>query len=124
MLEALQPVEFWYWWVFAIALVVIEIFASGFVFLWLGVAAVVVGFVLLLLPGTSLEAQFLVFAVISVVSVAGWQAYRRSRPEVSDHPSLNRRGEAYIGRVLTLDDPSVLRMEFNTIIKGQVYRHY
>jgi membrane protein implicated in regulation of membrane protease activity len=105
MLEALQPIEFWHWWVFAIALVVIEIFASGFFFLWLGVAAAVVGFILLLLPETTLQAQLLIFAVISVVSVVAWQVFRRRHPALSDHPQLNRRGEAYVGRVLTLDAP-------------------
>lgn len=105
MLEALQPIEFWHWWVFAIALVVIEIFASGFFFLWLGVAAAAVGFILLLLPETTLQAQLLIFAVISVVSVVAWQVFRRRHPVFTDHPQLNRRGEAYVGRVLTLDAP-------------------
>ena len=105
MFEIVEPVEFWYWWVLAIAFVVIEIFASGFFFLWLGAAAVIVGFVLLLLPSTSIEAQLLIFAVLSVASVVVWIVYRRRRPEESDQPALNRRGIAYIGRTLTLDAP-------------------
>ena len=36
---SLETIEFWYWWVAAIAFVVIEIFAPGTVALWMGVSA-------------------------------------------------------------------------------------
>ena len=40
---SLEGIEFWYWWVAAVVFVVIEILAPGFVFIWLGIAAAVVG---------------------------------------------------------------------------------
>jgi len=102
-----EAVEFWHWWVLAIVLIGIEIFAPGAYFMWLGVSAGLVGFLLLAVPGAGWEYQLLAFAVLAVASVAGWRAYQRRHPGESDHPTLNRRGAQYIGRVFTLDAPIV-----------------
>jgi membrane protein implicated in regulation of membrane protease activity len=96
------PIEFWYWWIAAVVLIVIEMFMPGTFFLWMGVAAGVVGFVLLADPALSLEFQLLIFAVLSVGAVAGWQIYLRRYPPESDEPSLNRRGSQYVGRTFAL----------------------
>jgi len=99
----LDQAEFWHWWVAAIVLVVIEALAPGAVFLWLGVSAAVVGLVLLVLPDLGWQGQVLIFAVFAVASIAGWRVYQRRHPTKTDRPTLNRRGEQYIGRELTLD---------------------
>jgi hypothetical protein len=104
---SLEEIEFWYWWVAAVVFVVIEILAPGFVFIWLGIAAAVVGLLLLALPAISWELQFLIFAVLSVAAVAGWRSYLRRNPTKSDHPTLNRRGEQYVARVFTLKEAIV-----------------
>jgi membrane protein implicated in regulation of membrane protease activity len=104
---SLEGIEFWYWWIAGIAFVVIEIFAPGFVFLWLGVAAGIVGLLLLAVPSMSWELQFLIFAVLSVAAVAGSRLYLRRHPTKSDHPTLNRRGEQYVSRVFTLKEAIV-----------------
>ena len=103
----LEELEFWHWWIFATVLIIVEVFAPGAIFMWMGVAAGVVGFGLLLLPGTSWEIQFLVFAVLSVGSVLAWRRYARRHPVVSDHPTLNLRGQQYVGRRFTLAEPIV-----------------
>ncbi len=100
-------IEFWHWWVIGVVFVVAEVFAPGFILLWLGVAAGVVGVALLLVPSLDWRGQLLIFAVISVVSVLAWRAYQRRNPPDSDHPKLNRRGEQLIGRRFTLDEPIV-----------------
>ena len=46
-------IEFWHWWVLALLLIGIEIFAPGFIFIWLAAAAGVVGVLLLVMPGLS-----------------------------------------------------------------------
>lgn len=102
-----EDIEFWHWWVLGVALIGAEVFAPGFILLWLGVAAGVVGFVLLLVPSLDWRGQLLIFAVLSVVSVLAWRAYQRRNPPASDHPALNRRGEQLIGRRFTLDEPIV-----------------
>ena len=106
----LAGIEFWHWWVAAIGLIVVETLAPGAIFLWLGVSAAVVGAILLAAPELSWEYQLLIFAVLSVGSVIGWRAYHKRHPTETDLPNLNRRGEQYVGRLITLDDPIVNRV--------------
>ena len=100
----LEDAEFWHWWVAGVAFVVIEIFAPGFIFLWLGVAAAVVGLVMWFQPGLDWEFQLLIFALVSVAAIFAWRAFARRNPPESDHPNLNRRGTQYIGRQFTLEE--------------------
>ncbi len=104
---SLEEIEFWYWWVAAIAFIVVEVFAPGTVALWMGVSAAVVGLLLLAVPDATWQTQFLVFAVLSVATVIGWRAYQLRYPTLSDQPTLNRRGEQYVGRVFTLSEAIV-----------------
>lgn len=103
----LEQAQFWHWWVAAIVFVAIEIFAPGFVFLWLGTAAGVVGLVLLADPALAWQFQWLIFALVAVASIFGWRAFARRHPGESDQPNLNRRGQQYVGRHFTLDQPIV-----------------
>ena len=106
-MEFVQQAEFWHWWIAAIVLLVIETFAPGAIFLWLGMAAGAVGLVLLVLPGLAWEYQFLIFALGTVLSAVGWRAYVKRHPAVSDRPALNRRGAQYVGRTFTLEEAIV-----------------
>lgn len=98
-------IEFWHWWVAAALFGALELFLPGAVFLWMGVSATVVGLVLLLIPGLLWQVQVLVFSVLSVAAVAGWRLYAHAHPVVSDQPTLNRRGEQCVGRLVTLASP-------------------
>lgn len=105
-MELLQSLEPWHWWVFAVALLVLEAMAPGAIFLWLGIAAGFVGLVLWTFPGVSWETQLVLFAVISVVDIAAWRMYRKHYPAPdAPLPFLNRRMDRYVGNVLTLDQP-------------------
>jgi membrane protein implicated in regulation of membrane protease activity len=106
-MEFLEQAEFWHWWIAAIAFVVIETFAPGAIFLWMGVAAGIVGLILLIFADLGWEYQFLIFALFTVVTAVGWRAYLRRHPTESDRPTLNRRGEQYVGRTFTLEDAIV-----------------
>jgi membrane protein implicated in regulation of membrane protease activity len=103
----LEHVEFWHWWIAAVVFVIIEVFVPGAVVVWLGIAAGVVGLILLVLPQTSWEVQFLVWSVLSVGAVVGWRLYLKRHPTETDLPTLNRRGEQYVGRHFTLAEPIV-----------------
>ena len=100
----LGQIEFWYWWVAGLVLIGIEVFMPGTFFLWMGVAAGVVGLGLLFWPGLSLDYQLLTFAVVSIGTVALWRIYLRKNPPESDAPALNRRGRQYVGRVFVLSE--------------------
>jgi inner membrane protein len=98
-------VDFWHWWAFGGALAIVEAFVPGFVFLWLGIAAGLVGALLWLWPGISPDFQVLIFAGLSVASVVGWRRWRSAHPAPSDQPHLNRRGAQYLGRLVALVEP-------------------
>ena len=51
MIPILGAVEFWHWWALGGVLLIVEALVPGFVFLWLGVAASLVGD-LVFLPAT------------------------------------------------------------------------
>jgi len=104
----LDKIVFWHWWILAVVLMCIELFAPAAFFIWCGIAAVIVGLIVLILPAMSWEIPFLLFAVLSVVSVLVGRKYLQQRGAMeSDQPMLNRRGEQYLGRVFTLNEPVV-----------------
>lgn len=101
----LEHIVFWHWWILAGLLLILELTAPAFFFLWLGIAAAAVGMILLVFPAIPVETQLVLFAVASIVAVLAWHKYRELRPLQTDQPLLNRRGHQYIGRVFTLDKP-------------------
>lgn len=105
MMEWSEHIVFWHWWILAGLLLILELTAPAFLFLWLGIAAAAVGLILLVFPSIGLETQLVLFAVASIASVLAWRKYRETRPVTSDQPNLNRRGHQYIGRVFSLSSP-------------------
>jgi len=103
----LEQLDYWHWWVIGIILIILELFLPGAFFLWMGIAAGVVGMILLISPEMGWQYQFIVFAVVSVVSIVVWRIYLNKHPTVTDKPTLNMRGEQYVGRVFTLAEPIV-----------------
>jgi hypothetical protein len=103
-----EQIEFWNWWVIAVFLIGIEIFAPGAVFLWMGISAGIVGFVLMLFPEMTWQIQLLIFAVLSLLSILVWRYFLRDRfPSPVPGRVLNRRGASYVGRTFTLKEPIV-----------------
>jgi len=101
-MEWFEHVVFWHWWMLAGLLLILELTAPAFFFLWLAIAASAVGLILLIFPAMPIEAQLVLFSIASIVSVFAWRKYRESHPLKSDQPYLNRRGHQYIGRVFNL----------------------
>jgi membrane protein implicated in regulation of membrane protease activity len=98
-------VGYWDWWTLGGVLAIVEAFAPGFVFLWLGIAAGLVGCLLWLWPGIGPDVQVLIFAALSVASVVGWRRWQTAHPGPTDQPNLNRRGAQYVGRRFALVEP-------------------
>lgn len=98
---------FWYWWVIALILLVVEILAPGFFFLWMAISGFVTGAMVFLIPATSMNVQVLVFSVLSVATIIVWKFYGKKHPIESDHPLLNKRGVQYIDRVFNLYEPII-----------------
>ena len=85
-MEWLQLAEYWHWWVLGVVLVILEVFSPGVFFLWLGIAAGLVGLVMYAYPELPVAGQLLAFALFSVVSILLWRAYLKRHPIQSDQP--------------------------------------
>ena len=106
-MEYLQGLQYWHWWVIGLALGALEVFVPGAVFIWFGLAAGVVGLIMLIVDITW-QTQVVLFGVLSVLSMVAWRYYaRHHRGEHHDYPTLNRRGAHYVGRVFTLEEPII-----------------
>jgi membrane protein implicated in regulation of membrane protease activity len=98
-------VVFWNWWVLALILLIIELLAPGFFFLWMAASGLVTGLLLWLMPALDIQLQVSIFSVLSVVAITVWKLYGKNHPATTDHPLLNKRGQQYIGRVFSLYQP-------------------
>lgn len=98
-------IAFWYWWVLAAILLVLEMTLPGVVFLFLAIGAAASGVLLAVAPGTALEAQLGVFAVFAVASALALRpTLKRLQGRVAAS-TLNARGEALVGQTFVLDTP-------------------
>jgi membrane protein implicated in regulation of membrane protease activity len=96
----------WNWFIVGGLLLALEVMVPGTYMLWLGLAAIATGVLSFILP-IGWQIQIVLFAIMSVVAVL---IGRRIMPTVkteSDKPFLNRRADAFVGRVFTLDEPIV-----------------
>ena len=106
LLGSFLPLTFWHWLIGALVLLGLELFAPGAVFLRLGIAAAVTALLVFLVPSVLWQIQFLVFSLFSIISILAYWKYRQRNPlPKNDHPALNRRGEQYVGRIVTLEEP-------------------
>jgi len=96
----------WNWFILAAVLFAIELVAPGTFMLWLGLSAILVG-VISLAVDWPWQAQLIAFAVFAVASIPLWRRFARSPARSADQPLLNRRAEALVGRVFTLEKPIV-----------------
>jgi len=106
-MELLGQLDYWHWFVLAIILIILEVFSPGVFFIWMGLAAGIVGLVLLAVPDLGWQYQLLIFALLSVTDIFAARLILKRRPIKTDQPHLNRRGEQYTGRTFTLQDPIV-----------------
>jgi membrane protein implicated in regulation of membrane protease activity len=72
--------QWWHWIVAGIGLVLLELAIPSFYVIWFGFAAILLGLLLLVLPGLSLTVQLLLWAAASVVMVLLWfRVFKPSR---------------------------------------------
>src|SRR6266704_1553077 len=97
----------WNWLIFGFILMALELAAPGVFLFWLGLAALLVGLLSFAID-PSWQAQLLMFAVFAAAAVPAWRYFAKSASSHSvSNPFLNKRTEALMGRVFTLEKPSV-----------------
>ena len=113
MMEFLASLTMWHWLVAAAILFVLELLAPGTFMLWLGLSAMIVGVISLVLSGIGRldlwpwQYQLIAFAVLSLAWLPLWRRVARRVEKPGDQPFLNRRADAFVGRVFTLEKPIV-----------------
>lgn len=97
---------YWHWLAAGLVLLILEtLIPANLILLWMGVSALVVGLVSYLFD-TSWQAELVLFGIFSIATFFLYHRFRK--PQVaSDAPTLNRRGESYVGRTFTLTEPIV-----------------
>ena len=95
----------WTWLVAGLVLLAFELAVPVTFFLWLGVSSLLTAGFAYLLPTVGWQGQFLVFSVLSVISIYTSRRYLVKRRPATETPNLNRRAAQYIGRSFTLTEP-------------------
>jgi inner membrane protein len=95
----------WTWLTLAAALLAIEVLISGtFVLWWFGISAILVGLMSLVVD-LPWQLELIAFALLSLLlTLAWWRLGGRAKASI-DRSFLNRRTEAFIGRVFTVETP-------------------
>jgi membrane protein implicated in regulation of membrane protease activity len=107
MTEMFSTLGTWNWLIFGVILMALELLAPGVFLFWLGLAALLVGLLSFALH-PSWQLQLLMFAVFSVAAVPLWRRVAFGNKGASkSNPFLNKRADALVGRVFTLEKPII-----------------
>lgn len=105
----------WAWIVAGLVLLALELILPGGFLLWMGISGIVTGLVTLFQP-IGWPLQWLIFGVLSLVTIALWVRWTRSRPTPTDRPYLNRRADQFIGQEAVLEQ--AIQQGFGRVVLG------
>lgn len=94
----------WMWLTAGLLLCAAEALASGMFLLWIGLAALATGLLVMVVPLT-FAWTLMSFGGFAIVMVLAGRSLYGSRSQKSDRPFLNRRAEALIGQEFVLHEP-------------------
>ncbi len=107
MTEMFTTLGNWNWLIFGVILMGLEVLAPGIFLFWLGLSALLVGLITFVLH-PSWQVEILLFAAFAIAAVPLWRRLARGDAGGSaSDPFLNRRAEALLGRVFTLEKPII-----------------
>lgn len=79
MIEYLSShIFYWHWIILGLAIITVELFATLFIMLWLGLAAIIVG-ILQLVIGIDLSIQLIVWVSLSTIFLLFWHKFIYSK---------------------------------------------
>ena len=94
----------YFWWSVGGLLLLAEMLVPGASLLWLGIAALAMGGLMIFLPDLAPLAQALIFGAFAATSVGLYMRFFRSREPQTDRPLLNKRAAQLIGREIALTE--------------------
>lgn len=105
----------WAWIIAGLVLLALELVVPGGFLLWMGISGIVTGLVALFWA-VGWPLQWLIFGLLSLVSIALWVRWTRSRPTPTDRPYLNRRADQFVGHEAVLEQP--IQQGFGRVVLG------
>lgn len=106
MWDILVKLGTWNWLIVGLILMGLELLLPGVFLLWLGFAALLVGVVSLIVDWMW-QVQVIAFAAFSLAAVPLWRRVASKSAPSPDSEFLNRRSDALVGRVFTLEKPII-----------------
>lgn len=101
-LPTLERIQSWHWWVLGALLLILEVFAPGIFFVWLAMAAFMLGLLVFVLP-LPVTLQLLLFALLSVVAVLIGRRYvNRLILGGDEGEAMNRGASRLVGRTVVV----------------------
>ncbi|GGK12526.1 membrane protein [Deinococcus malanensis] len=101
-LPTLERIQSWHWWVLGALLLILEVFAPGVFFVWLAMAAFMLGLLVFVLP-LPVTLQLLLFALLSVVAVLIGRRYvNRLILGGDEGETMNRGASRLVGRTVVV----------------------
>jgi len=101
--------DYWYWFIAAAMLAIIEMAIPITFCLWLSVSCAVMGVGVLLVPTLPVTVQLITFALMTLISVGLTMRYKGklNDPKTPKILDLNNRTTQWIGHVITLEQPII-----------------
>lgn len=94
----------WSWIVAGLVLLALELVVPGGYLLWTGIAGILTGLITLV-QQPPWPVQWLIFGILSLVSILAWVRLGKSRKDESDRPLLNQRTQQFVGQEAMLAEP-------------------
>lgn len=95
--------EYWHWWIFAVVLIILEVFSPGAFFMWMGAAAGITGLTLFVAPDVSWQMQFVIFAVTSIIAILVGKTFFNRTAANTDDPTISTLETDLIGNVYKVE---------------------
>ncbi|UJW87570.1 NfeD family protein [Devosia sp. SL43] len=105
----------WSWIVAGLILLGLELVVPGGFLLWMGISGIITGLAAMFWP-IGWPLQWLIFGVLSLLMIALWVRWNRSRPTPTDRPYLNRRADHMIGQEAVLEQ--AIAQGFGRVVLG------
>ena len=86
---------YWHWIAFGMLLIMAELFIPSFTIFWFGLGAILVGIILLIAPGLSVNWQLFLWAISSIGFTFFW--FRFLKPRMGDKTKAGLSREAVLG---------------------------
>jgi len=102
-------IAYWHWLVFGLCLALAEIMLVSFVALWFGLAAIIVGLLLWIVP-FSFTAQLLTWIILSIFIVFSW--FKWVSPHLKNKTFSGMAREGMLGQIGTV-------IEYNSVHEGR-----